>query len=356
MNNQSLPDIKPDTPTVATYLNAAGYLTGFVGKAHLGGDPRRWAFKECPVFFSGGTSPHEDPVLTVNGEMKTVPGQITELFADGAIQFLEKHKQDRWFLWFATTAPHTPYIMERHYRARDIDPPPGWPANEPLDRPGRLAGFYVTVEMLDEQVGRVLQKLDELGLAKNTLVFMTSDNGIMFGSHGTRAKGTWFEGASRVPALARWPGKIRPGTKTAAPMDSVDFLSTVLDAAGVRTPLPKMYQSKSMLPALTGGKALRKVAYSELEIIPMFGGGYWEMARDQRWKYVISKTGEEHLYDLKNDPSENQDLANPEHADVVREMREKLTAWEKATPRQTEAKSSEARPITRSAAGICSSP
>jgi choline-sulfatase len=361
VENKNMPDLKPGTPTVATYLNKAGYITGFVGKAHLGGDPRRWDFKECPVWIEhGGGSAQENPTLMVDGEMKTVPGQITQIFTEAALQFLEKHKGDRWFLWFATTAPHSPYIgmRPRPYKPWQIKPPPGWPPGEKLTHTPRLASYYTTITMLDEHVGRVLRKLDELGLAKNTLVITASDNGFMFGSHGERAKQVWFDEAARVPALVRWPGKIKPGTRTASPLVNVDFLPTVLEAAGARTELPKIFEAKSMIPALTGGKPLRTAAYSEVKQAPHIGGGYWQMVRAQRWKYVRFESGEEHLYDMKEDPSELKDLVGTaQAAEVLREMQGKLTAWLKATPSETTPQASPAPPVAGSSgAGVCCSP
>jgi N-acetylglucosamine-6-sulfatase len=348
LSNRWTPDLRPNTSTVATYLNAGGYITGFVGKAHMGGDPRRWDFKECPMWLPGNASPHDDPTLMVNGEREQLAGEITEIFTDAALQFVEKHKQDRWFLWFATTAPHLPYISDpRHcYDPLHIKPPPGWPTTQALEWPERWADFYSTVSMLDEQVGRLLQELDELGLDQNTLVFMTSDNGYMFGSHGQFGKAVWFEESARMPALVRWPAKIKPGTKTASPLDSVDVLPTLLDVAGVGKELPKLYQGKSMMPALTGGKPPRRVAYSEVNSSHL-AGGYWQMARDERWKYVRFKSGEEYLYDLKEDTWELKNLVGvPERTEVLREMREKLTAWLKATTLQTATTSSSATSVT----------
>jgi arylsulfatase A-like enzyme len=357
LTNIGMPDLKPNTPTVATYLNKAGYITGFIGKAHLGGDPRRWDFKECPLWLDRVSSPQP---LMFNGESRQFTGDETDLtrtFTDAALEFVEKHKQDRWFLWFATTAPHTPYVwnINHHYRKKDMKPPPGWPPGQPFERWGRWAQFYSTIGMLDDQVGRVLQKLDELGLAKNTLVVMASDNGLMFGSHGIRAKQVWFDESARVPALVRWPGKIKPGIKVAAPLVSVDFLPTVLQAAGVRGEMPKILEGKSMIPALTTAKPLRKVAYSEVnEAGRSAGGGYWHMARDQRWKYVRFEGGEEHLYDLKADPLELTDLGtSTQRGDVMREMRGKLTAWLKSTPEQTTANSVPGRATIRSTAQMC---
>jgi len=107
--NVGMPDLKEGTQTVATLLNRAGYATGFIGKAHLGGNPYKWDFTNCPVFFPRIQMRHLDPTLFVHGKRQVVPGYITEIFTNTAISFLEKHKNERWFLWFATTAPHLPY-------------------------------------------------------------------------------------------------------------------------------------------------------------------------------------------------------------------------------------------------------
>ena len=329
-------DFDPGTATIATHLNTAGYVTGFVGKAHMGGDPRRWGFKVCPIWLPSGSSPHKDPRLLVNGLEETVAGHITQIFADAAIRFLERHRADRWLLWLATTAPHTPYYHDPKfsYRAAEITPPPGWPKGERF-RAADWPGYYSTISMLDEQVGRVLRRLDELGLAKDTLVFVTADNGEMFGSHGHQGKQMWFEESARVPALVRWPGTIRPGTHVVSPISSVDLLPTVLELVGKEQ--PKTLEGVSMLPALTGGTPLRSAAYSEANRRAGEGGGYWRMIRTDRWKYVnlqyvTSRHRGERLYDLKNDPSELKDLAkSKEHGKVLLQMRQQLDRWIDAT-------------------------
>lgn len=237
IRNIDSPDLRPGTPTVATHLNAAGYVTGFVGKAHMGEDPTAWGFSDCPVVLApGGVKTHENPLLLVNGVEKRVPGLITEIFTDAAIDFLDRHKNETWFLWLATTAPHLPYLHDpKHpYNIQEISPPPGWPSDQKFtagDKRHDWAGYYSTISMLDREIGRVLAKLETLGLADDTLVLMIGDNGWMMGSHGHFGKQVWYEESVRVPALARWPGRIKPGTIVTSLAGSVDFLPTVLAAA-----------------------------------------------------------------------------------------------------------------------------
>jgi arylsulfatase A-like enzyme len=330
-------DLDPGTPTIATYLNDAGYATGFVGKAHMGGDPRRWGFKDTPVWLPKGSAQHRDPMLVVRGITQRVPGHITQIFTDSAIKFIEAHRADRWFLWLATTAPHTPYYEDPRftYEAEAIKPPPGWPKGERFTATS-WTGYYSTITMLDEQIGRVLRRLDELGLAQNTFVLVSADNGLLFGSHGHSGKQAWFEGSARVPGVARWPGNIPAGTTVSSLLSSVDFLPTALDLAGRET--PKGLEGVSMLPALTKGQPVRTVAYSAAHRRAGRGGGYWRMVRTDRWKYVnvqyiTSRHRGERLYDLRDDPSEVNDLSkSKDHAEVLERARRQLQTWLEATP------------------------
>lgn len=323
-------DLPRDAPTVATRLAAAGYATGFVGKAQLGGDPRRWGFRETPLWLPGAASRHRNPRLMVDGVDREVHGEITPLFADAAIAFIEKHKEHRWFLWLAPTAPHTPYLMspEHAYKADEIRPPPLWPHNEEFSEQD-WAGYYSTISMLDEQMGRVLARLKEQGLFDRTFIFAASDNGFMHGSHGYAAKETWYEEAARVPALARWPAKIRPGTRVYPPVSSVDLLPTLCEIAGA--PAPEGREASSMMPALQGKMPLRRLAFAEVRTAR---DGTWQMVRTEQYKYVRFDHGREHLFDLWSDSDEVRDLAvRVRDVDTLLELRGHLKTWMDMTPK-----------------------
>jgi len=264
LNNRAKPDLRDPSATVATLLKSAGYTTGFIGKAHMGGDPRTWGFHETPIWLPTGGSKHRNPVLMVDGAEKSVEGQITQIFADAAIRWLDRHKSDRWFLWLATTAPHTPYVHDpRHpYERAKIQPPPLWPKGKPLSD-ADWPGYYSTISMLDEQIGRVVAKLKDLGQLDRTLLVVMGDNGFMHGSHDHRAKSVWYEESARVPALARWPGKIKAGSVVSTPAVSVDLMATFAGVTGAR--VPEGREGLSLLPALTGKEPLRKVAYAEVQ-------------------------------------------------------------------------------------------
>jgi arylsulfatase A-like enzyme/acetyl esterase/lipase len=362
-----LPD---DSMTVAHYLNSAGYLTGFVGKVHLAGGPFAWGFAESPLYLPGGGSRHENPTLVVGGSVQSLPGRIrqneldedeyytpagnpqvvegliTPLFADAAIRFLEDHREDRFFLWLATTAPHTPYYRDpKHpYSSDQIHAPPGW-ADTSFDATGRdWAGYYSTISHMDEHLGRVLKKLEDLGLMENTVVVFSSDNGYMMGSHGLPAKAVWYEESIRVPWVIAWKGRIPAGTTVKTPVTSVDFLPTVLDLAGV--PVPAGYEGYSILPALgLQGGTVREVIYSEVRggqrARPTGfglrrrgeGGTLWQTVRTSDFKYVRFEDGAEYLYDLRADPMELTDVASdPRYAGSLEALRAKWRDWLNRTP------------------------
>ncbi len=344
-NNRGV-DLPKGTPTVATRLAQAGYVTGFVGKAHtlvprkdpaknrIVATPEDWGFREAPVWLPPGLSEHENPGLMVDGKPLKAEGMITEILADAAVSFIERHKDESWFLWLATNAPHTPYLDDpKHPYAMDaIKPPPGWPPTEKFPAGDEdWPGYYSTISHLDTQVGRILDRLDALKLADDTFVLMAGDNGWMYGSHGCPAKQMWYEESARVPALARWPGRVKPGSVVAAPVVSTDFLPSVLALAGL--PAPDGLEGASFLPALTGGVPAREVAWSEVRRTK-YGGGHWQMVVKGPWKYVaFTDRDETHLYNLADDPFEQKDLArDPARPETLKEMAGVLEDWRKKTP------------------------
>jgi choline-sulfatase len=329
------PTLAEGTPTAATHLHRAGYVTGFIGKAHLGGDPSRWDFDETPVYqpgFAFGEPPEKHKVLIVDGERQPLPRDSTPRFAEAAIEFVEKHRAEPWFLWLAFAAPHSPYDPhpEFPYPEAELRAPPGYPPDEALVGRPIWSGYYSETSALDAEVGRVLDHLDELGLTEDTLVMFTSDNGIMLGSHGIREKSIWYEESTRVPAIVRWPLRVEPGRVVDAPTSSVDLVPTLLEIAGL-PPSPSL-RGASFVWSLEGGAGGRNVTFSEAYREKALGGGAWSMVRDRRYKLVsIRGTSEMHLYDLERDPHEMRDLIDaPESRPEADRLGARLDAWEAA--------------------------
>lgn len=321
---KNMPDVPPGVLTIANYLQKGGYVTGFVGKAHLGGNPFKWGFQNCPVYLPEGSSPVMDPRLMAGNSKKKESGIITTIFADAAIQFLQTHKNEQWFLWLATTAPHKPFAeySQYHFDPEKIKQPPGWTGKQEFKGDSEWALYYSAVSFLDQEIGRVLKTLDTLGLAENTLVILASDNGYMLGSHGIEGKEVFYEEASRVPGMIRWPGKVKPGTKSAIPFSSVDLLPTVLKASGAE--VPASLKGVDIISTLSQ-PATRAVFYEV--------GKNAQCARKNQWKYVLSQSKSESLYNLEEDPGELVNLANrPASAKILEDMRKELQTWLKDTP------------------------
>ncbi len=328
----------PVPPTVASVLREAGYRTLFVGKAHMGGDPKRWGFEEVPVLLPGGGAHFGAYELVYEEGARQVEGPATGHFVDETVRFLEEDEGERpWFLWLSTRAAHRPYITEYErapdygYEAGSITAPPGWPPDQALSDHD-WAGYYATVTYLDEQIGRVLEALDARGGRDDTLVFFAGDNGSMYGSHGQARKEVWFDECARTPAILRWPGRVEPGTVVPSLVSSVDFLPTLREACGIAA--DATLEGNSFLAAVRGEGETRRLAYSELERREKFGGGYWQMIRDARYKYVRFDDGTEHLYDFELDASEVRDFAaEASHATSLERMRSELDAWRAKTTR-----------------------
>ena len=256
---------------------------------------------------------------------------------DRALSFLQRHVGDQWCFCVNCFDPHGPFDPPRTYRDRypSSDMPlPIFRESDPLVHerlathvfrspcvePGprersQIAAYYAMIELIDENVGRLLDALEASGQREDTLVIFTSDHGEMLGDHGLRSKGCrFYEGLVRVPLILSWPGQVQQGLASDALVELTDIAPTLAEAAGVD---PGWTQGKSLLPILTGEAApnrhrdaVRSEFYDTLN--PDFGKpdavrtpSYATMYRDERWKLVVyhgNPYGE--LYDLRDDPDE----------------------------------------------------
>jgi arylsulfatase A-like enzyme len=247
------------------------------------------------------------------------------------------------FLWVGLEKPHNEMYAPRRFH--DLYDPAGMPlpANRNFDRsrlPGTIydnptfpiadgltddqmrhatAAYYANVSYMDEQAGRVLDALDELGLSDNTIVVYSSDHGEHLFSHQMVQKLCFFEEAVRVPLILRIPGVTEAGPTRRQFASLLDLLPTFCDACGI-TP-PAELDGKSLLPAIRDNAPLRDEVFSEF-----YDYGVAErMIRTERWKYVHSEGDLHQLYDLENDPHENVNLIdNPAHAGVCNELDARL--------------------------------
>lgn len=359
----------PDVKTISQMFRDNGYFATRIGKIYHYNVPKHI-----------GTSGHDDPYswnLTVNPRGRDVDdedlifslrpgsfgGTMSWLAADGtdeeqtdgiaateAVRLLRKHarQKDPFYMAVGLFRPHTPYVAPKKYF--DLYPLekiklPEVPADhlEGLPVAARksitrkkdqlhlsphlarqaIQAYYASITFADAQVGRILDALEETGLAKNTIVLFTSDHGYHMGEHGHWQKTTLFENATRVPLIIAGPGVTSRGTTAATPAEMVDFYPTLAELAGVKP--PAYIAGKSLVPALKDAKAqVRSSAFTQ------YDAGY--SIRTLRYRY--SEWGEDgkggtELYDHQTDAGEYRNLAaDPKHQQTVerlsRELRQRV--------------------------------
>lgn len=325
--------------SLAREFAAAGYRTGFVGKWHLDGGPRLpgfvppgerrhgyefWAANQCSHAHFDNTYFRDTPEPIRLGKFES------EGWADLGVEFLEAARRDKrpFYLTIQWGPPHDPYKAPEQYRrmydASKIAMRPNWRAAPKA--PGRedIAHYYGMVTSLDDQVGRLMAKLDELGLAEDTVVIYSSDHGDMLGSHGQRLKRKPWEESIRVPGIVRWPGRIRPGTRNDAIFTHVDFAPTMLGFAGLKA--PRAMQGLD-LSGVIRGQSSKSPESAYLAIHGTYQGddtpGAWRGIRTKTHVYARFKDKPWVLYNIENDPYEMKNLVDSSPA-LVRELDAKL--------------------------------
>ncbi len=338
--------MEPEEVTIAEMLRDAGYATGIFGKWHLGDAyPMRamdQGFEESLVHRGGGIGQPSDPpggegkytdaVLFRNGQREETTGYCTDVYFDAAFDFMERAAGEGrpFFAYVPTNAPHGPFHdvpddWLEHYRQVDLSaalPDPDQASEQILDR---LARSYAMISNIDDNVGRLMARLDELGLAENTLVVFLVDNGPDRDRYnaGLRGrKGTVFEGGIRSPLLARWPARLPAGGDAVDRIAAhIDIAPTLLAAAGVEPP-PGLHLDGRSLVGLLAGEG-DTAAWPDRTLYFQFHRGDEPTALrsfaavGQRHKLVHPSPrgegdwdGELHLelYDLEADPAETRNL------------------------------------------------
>jgi arylsulfatase A len=328
--------------TVASLLQNAGYTTTLIGKWGLGvegtsGDPLKQGFGSyygylCQVLAHN----HAPGFLMDSGEKVYLDNQVVwtdtthwtkglgsypveinqfsqELFTERALDFIEENRENPFFLYFPVIIPHDNGEAPPGKRYSDI---PSFEPYEDKDWTESEKGYAAMITYLDNDVGKILDKLKELGLDENTLVIFTSDNGgdspdSFHGESNQPFRGhkrDLYEGGIRVPFVARWPGKIQPGAETSHASAFWDFMPTVCDLAGIET--PEISDGISFLPAMLGQQQEK---HDHLYFEFHEQGGKQAVIRDN-WKLIRldvknpEKTRLE-LYSLEPDIGEQNNLA-----------------------------------------------
>jgi arylsulfatase A len=316
--NQQLP---LDERTVAECLKEAGYATGYVGKWHLGGKGFLPTDQGFEVYHPGQANTKPSDSEGGKGEY----GLTT-----AAIQFMEANRQRPFFLYLAHNNPHIPYTAAES-RVKN-----NGKAFEPT--------YAALIETLDDAVGRLLAKLEELKLADNTLVIFTSDNGGLHVpelahqkvTHNTpyrAGKGYLYEGGTRIPLIVRWTGKVPAGKEIATPVMSTDWLPTLVELAGGKP--PSVLDGVS-LTGLLGGKEgpTERPLFWHFPHYTNQGGRPAGAVRLGDWKLIEHyEDGTVELFNLAKDAGETTDLSRQE-SDRVKDLRDRLARWRKEVSAQ----------------------
>lgn len=352
--------LSPQAILLPQILKPKGYHSAIIGKWHLGLTSPDTPTERGFDFFHGFLGDMMDDYVTHrrggqnfmrrDREIIDPAGHATDLFTDWACDYLNRRAKANlepgklmqpFFLYVAYNAPHDP-----------IQPSPEW-LKKVQDREPEMhakrAGLVALIEQMDAGIGKILEALDQSKLAENTLVIFTSDNGGVLNNKATN--GPWrsekqhmYDGGLRVPAVARWPGRIAANQRTQINGVTMDLFATIADAAGAE--LPANVDGISLLPILVGKpdtNSTAKLVNRELYFVrreggPAYGGKTIEALIQGDWKLIQNSPFEPlELYNLKMDPKETQNLAS-EQKQVFKEMSASLrkqiqiggqVAWQK---------------------------
>ena len=351
--------MRPDEVTLAEALGSAGYRTGIFGKWHLGDNaPCRamdQGFAESLVHRGGGIGQgfgppggdrYTDPVLLRNGSEERSAGYCTDIFTDAAIRFIEADRARPFFACLAFNVPHDPLeVPERYLRPYSVlhgasgSPGGGRPPGGEEDVLA-AARVYAMLACVDENVGRLLDRLDQLGLARDTVVVFLSDNGparARFNAGLRGLKQGVHEGGIRVPCFVRWPGKVEPGRVVEPIAAHIDVMPTLLAACGVAAPPGVAMDGRDLLPLLEGKAEAwpDRVLYFQWHRGDVPESGRAFAARGDRFKLVqplgiepgpLPRPPRYQLFDILADPSEQVDLSDRRPEEVF-DLLKGYRAW-----------------------------
>jgi arylsulfatase A-like enzyme len=344
-----------DATTITQVLKTAGYTTGIFGKWHLGDEaeyqPERRGYDEVFIHGAGGigqTYPgscgdapgntYFDPAIRHNGKFEKTKGYCTDVFFGQALKWIESVKgRQPFYAYISTNAPHSPLQVrpedEARYTGKVAD--------------ANTAKYFGMVANIDDNVGKLLDRLRALGLEQNTLVIFMNDNG---GTGGVRTfnagmrgqKGTPWLGGTRAASFWRWPGKLAPADCDALTAH-IDFFPTIAEIAGAKLSLAaaKQVEGRSLLPLLTQPKAARapeRTLVTHVGRWPRFSDPDAAKftncsVRTPRWHLVSIRGGAKadwELFDLDADRGEQNNVA-AQHADVVAKLSAAYDAWWRET-------------------------
>ena len=347
--------LPPETVTWPEVLQENGYVTGLIGKWHLGDQPqfhpRNHGFHHFYGFLGGGASPM-DPTLEVDGQTRKLKGPIPDLLVDNAIQFVETNRQRPFALLLHFREPHLPYGPVPEVDSapfKDLDPTvPQTPGADIAQVKQWTRDYYGSIHAVDRNLGRLLEKLEALNLSQKTIILFTSDHGYNIGHHGIHCKGNgwWiaggvhgptrpnmFEESIRVPLIIRWPGVAKPGLEIADPVSNIDTFASVLAMLGMAAPAGWKQEGIDFSPLLRGDTLPPREAIFAQYDLHHGGLAFMRMIRTDQWKLVRFHLadGLDELYDLDGDQGETRNLYRQGRHNRIRdELQQRLARWQRS--------------------------
>ena len=339
--------------TFTEVLADNGYTCGISGKWHMGDAGTMQAgFSWWRTLAMGGDN-YKYPVVLKDGTFSLLHDKyVTHYITENALEFLEQQRnaENPFYLSVHYTAPHAPWEKHHHEKevyekydgcefksVPDMQPHP-WgmqyqsEEQRVVSRRQNLQGYFSAITSMDEGIGKILDKIEEMGIRENTVIIFTGDNGMCMGHHGIFGKGNitypmnMFEESVHVPFLISHPGTISPGRHETEMFSHLDIFSTLMDYLNIP------YEFPTSMPGMSFARILRGESMNGNErIIITDEYGPVRMIRTKEWKYVhryMDWEGMNELYDLRNDPTEQNNLyGKPEYEATVCELRKALFAW-----------------------------
>lgn len=334
--------------TVAEVLITAGYTTGIFGKWHLGDDdayqPDRRGFDEVFIHGAGGIgqnyagtqgavpgTDYFDPIIKHNNTFEQTKGYCTDVFFQQALSWIKQSKDKPFFAYIPTNAPHAPFKVADKYKALY--------QGKCSDR---SAAFYGMIANIDENMGLLMEKLDEWDLANDTLLIFMTDNGSSAGtySYGMKGKkGTVNEGGTRVPLFFRLPGRIKAGVDIDRLARHYDLFPTLAQFAGVKIPQSLNLDGRNLKPLIDNPKAdwgdrytfFHRGRWNKKNAPERWGKGNTDpdkakykgfAVRSEKWRLV----GKSELYNIDTDPGEQNNVAD-ENPGIVKKILKAYDSW-----------------------------
>ena len=313
--------LEPSELTIPRLMKNAGYKTAIFGKWHCGTqlrqNPTNHGFDEYVGFLIGGSDYHKHGNWMDGTEVKEQKGYTTHIITDRSVEFIERNKDNPFFLYVSHAAVHNPYQTP-------ADTPENRPKDKKQSREQTRARYRIMLEELDKGVGKILDTLKEHNLEENTFVFFFSDNGsVRMGANVRPYRGGKFsnyEGGHRVPAVARWPGHIKAGWTSNELAMGMDLLPTIMDIVGIEVPSQRKLDGISIKDHL-----LKQADLPDRRVFFGYEPKLGTAMRDGHWK-MQTKGDVIELYDLSRDIGEMTNIAD-KYPERTREMKAAIEKW-----------------------------